>query len=250
MTTAPARVGLRISYLTDGGGEGQDAKQPGGIFVDDLRITAGDTTVLAGGAETAPNGWTLKGFASIGASVTALYDNYYIAPNRAYVSHDQYLRTGPYHYGYLDTRTNLVDHFPYQDGLLIWYWDTSAADNNVSVYPGQGLILPIDAHPQPIYNLQGEPWRGAVALYDATFTPQKADSFTLHVKNQATYIRGQAGQPVFDDSRPYWLPETPLTGVKVPNTKTRIEVQSHNGAVRWPSVWGGAARDLPAWRGA
>jgi immune inhibitor A len=112
---------------------------------------------------------------------------------------------------------------------LIWYWDTSFGDNDVGLHPGQGEILPIDAHPQPIYNLQGQPWRGRIALYDATFTPQKADSFTLHVNGQASYVRGQAGQRVFDDSRQYWYPETPLGGVKVPNTGTRIEVLSHNG---------------------
>jgi immune inhibitor A len=222
-------IGLRIRYLTDGGGEGQDAKLSAGILVDELRITGGDRTVLADGAETSPNGWTLKGFASVGVSTTVLNDNYYIASNRSYVSYDKYLRTGPYVRGYVDTRPKFAERFPYQEGLLIWYWDTSVADNNVSVHPGQGQILPIDAHPQPILNPQGMPWHGRIGLYDAPFTPREADSFTLHLNGKPGDVRGQAGQDVFDDSRPYWLAETPLTGVKVPNTGTRIEVQSHNG---------------------
>ena len=225
---AGREIGLRVRYLTDGATQGTSSAVPAGIFVDDLRITAGGQTVLADGAENPPNGWTLTGFTSVGASVTTLHDNYYIASNRAYVSHDQYLRTGPYDLGSGPARPNWADHFPYQDGLLIWYWDTSFDNNDVGLHPGQGEILPIDAHPQPIYNLQGAPWRGRIALYDATFTPQKADSFTLHVNGQPSYIRGQAGQRVFDDSRSYWSTETPLVGVKVPNTGTRIEVVSQD----------------------
>jgi immune inhibitor A len=226
---AGKEVGLRIRYMTDGAAQGQNPDVPAGIFVDDIRIIAGGTTIFTDGAETPPNGWTLNGFTSVGASLTTLYDNYYIASNRAYVSYDRYLRTGPYNFGFTDTRPDWAEHFPYQDGLLIWYWDTSFSDNDVGLHPGQGEILPIDAHPRPIYNLQGQPWRGRISLYDATFTPQKADSFTLHVNSQPSYVRGQAGQRVFDDSRQYWYPEAPLTGVKVPNTGTRIEVLSHDG---------------------
>ena len=221
-------VSLRVRYLTDGAAQGVDADLPAGIFVDDIAITAGGTTVFSDGAENPPNGWTLDGFASVGSSVTVAYDNYYLASNRAYVSYDKYLRTGPYHFGY-PSKPDWVDHFPYQDGLNIWYWDTSYSNNDVGLHPGAGEFLPIDAHPQPIYNLEGQPWRGRIALYDATFTPQKADSFTLHVNDKPSYVRGQAGQPVFDDSRTYWYPETPLTGVKVPNTGTRITVVSHDG---------------------
>ena len=40
-----------------------------------------------------------------------------------------------------------MESYPYQDGLLISYWDTSYNDNNVGDHPGEGLILPVDAHP-------------------------------------------------------------------------------------------------------
>jgi bacillopeptidase F (M6 metalloprotease family) len=52
---------------------------------------------------------------------------------------------------------------------------------------------------------------------------------TLHVNGRASFIRGQNAQPVFDDSRPYWFPENPQTGVKVPDTGTRIRVASVDG---------------------
>ena len=100
------------------------------------------------GAEAGANGWTLVGFAAVGATVTNLYDNYYISSHRNNVSYDQYLETGPYNFGFLNTRPDWVEHFSYMEGLLIWYWDTSQSDNNTSVHPGEGLIIPVDAHPR------------------------------------------------------------------------------------------------------
>ena len=66
-------------------------------------------------------------------------------------------------------------------------------------------------------------------MYDAPFSLQPADSFTLHLNGQPSFIRGQAAQPVFDDSRSYLDPALPNAGVDVPDTNTRIRVLSQNG---------------------
>ena len=99
------------------------------------------------------------------------------------------------------------------------------------MHPGEGEILPIDSHPNPIYRLDGKVWRGRIQTYDAPFSLQKADSFTLHAQEtgQASYIRGQAAQPVFDDRRSYWNAAQPQIGVKVPKAGVRMRVQSQNG---------------------
>jgi immune inhibitor A len=216
-------VGLRFHYATDGAVGGK------GFFADDVALTAGGTTVFQSGAEAAPEGWTLKGFEAIGASKTVAYDNFYIASHRSHVSYDKYLATGPYNFGFLNTKPDWVEHFSYEQGLLLSYWDTSQSDNNTSEHPGQGEVLPIDAHPQPIYNVDGKPWRSRIQVYDAPFSQQKAQSFTLHINGKPSYIRGQAAQPVFDDSNQYWYPEIPMTGVKVPNAGVRIKVLKTNG---------------------
>ena len=39
------------------------------------------------------------------------------------MSYDQYLKTGPYYFGYANTRPDYVDHYAYQEGLLISYWN-------------------------------------------------------------------------------------------------------------------------------
>ncbi|NEE41001.1 hypothetical protein G3M53_88435, partial [Streptomyces sp. SID7982] len=67
------------------------------------------------------------------------YPQYYIAENRQYVSYDETLKVGPYNFGFSGTRPDWVEHYAYQNGLLVWLWDTSQKDNNTSVHPGQGL---------------------------------------------------------------------------------------------------------------
>jgi immune inhibitor A len=225
-------VALRVRYQTDGATAGEDPQRLPGLFVDDLKITAGGTTLFADGAESGANGWAFSGFAIVTDTLTEEFDHFYIASNREYVGYDRYLRTGPYNFGF-PSKPRWVEKFPYQDGLLVSYWDTSYSDNNTSQHPGSGEILPIDAHPRPLYTLDGTLWRGRIQTYDAPFGLQKADSFTLH--HQATgkpsYIRGQAGNPVFDDSNPnrYFDPAQPRVGVKVAGEGVRIRVLDESG---------------------
>jgi len=222
-------INIRARYVTDGAAQGTDPKAISGIFIDAITVTNNGQTIFSDGAETPPNGWTLTGFSSVEASSTAAYDNYYIAGYRSYVSYDKYLKTGPYNFGFPD-KPDFVEHYAYQTGLLISYWDTSQSDNNVSTHPGQGRNLYIDAHPQTIYNLNGTtPWRTRIQIYDAPFGKRKADSFTLHIDGKASYIRGQNGQPVFDDTKDWFDPNQLDHGVKVANAGVKIAVLSENG---------------------
>ena len=164
-----------------------------------------------------------------GATTTTLYDNYYIAGHRTYVSYDKYLKSGPYYFGYLNTKPDYVDHYAYQQGLLISYWDTSQANNNVGEHPGQGLNLYIDARVKTLYRLDGQPWRTRIQMYDAPFSLTKADSFTLHQNSQPNYIRGEDGNPLFDDTKQYFDPELPNHGVKLPAAGVKIRVLSEDG---------------------
>jgi len=222
-------VQLRVRYETDGAAQGQDPAAPSGIFVDDLAVTSNGSVIFSDGAESGANGWELQGFRAVGTSVTTMYDRFYIASNREYVSYDKYLKTGPYNLGFPD-RPDVVEHFPYQDGLLVSLWDTSQTNNNTSQHPGEGQILPIDSHPDVIYRLDGKPWRGRIQTYDAPFSLQKGDSFTLHAQEtgQASYIRGQAAQPLFDDTRNYWRDALPRVGVKTPGVGVTMKVVREN----------------------
>ena len=222
-------VNLRFSYVTDGAAQGTDPSLPSGIFIDDLSIDAGPNVLFSDGAETLDPGWTAGGFIRSTGVETAEYDNYYIAGNRSYVAYDRYLKTGPYNFGFANTKPDFVEHFAYQQGLMISYWDTSQADNNVSVHPGEGRNLYVDAHPQPLINLSGAPWRNRIQLYDAPFSLTRADSFTLNLNSKPSYIRGQAAQPVFDDTKSWEGIAAIGQGVKVANAGVKIEVVKQDG---------------------
>jgi immune inhibitor A len=224
-------VTLRFHYKTDPAQQGNPgAADPPGIFIDEIKLTNGTQTLFTDGAENGANGWAATGFSIVGATSSKNYDHYYVASNRTYTAYDRYLQTGPYNFGFPD-RPDWVEHFPYQNGLLVNYWDTSFSDNNESQHPGQGEVLPIDANPRPIYRLDGKPWRGRIQTYDAPFGLEKSDSFTLHAQETgaASYIRGQAAQPLFDDRREYWDPALPYVGVKVPHVGVTIRVTQQSG---------------------
>ncbi|CAA9354253.1 MAG: putative secreted protease [uncultured Nocardioidaceae bacterium] len=232
-------VGLRMRYLTDGAVSGNGSRHADGFFADQVRVVSGGDTLFTSGAENPPEGWTLNGFHAVDETYQVESDNYYIASHRDYVSFDRYLRSGPYNFGFTDEQPNRVEHFPYQDGLLLNYWDTFYEDNNTSEHPGEGMILPVDSHPRPIANLDGEFWRPRIAGYDAPFTPERADSFTLHYGSQekASYINGRPGQPMFRDDRRWWYPETPTANVKVPNVGVSMNVFNIDGTSLDVRVW-------------
>ena len=171
------------------------------------------------------------------------------------------LKTGPYNFGFLDNAAlgNWVEHYPYQDGLVVWYYDTSFADNNVGdncLRPVGGLFLPVDAHPALLLRPDnGMVWRPRVQSYDATFGLQRTDKITLHANSIAATYGGLPAVSTFDDSKSYWVAPNPAIGnfgwasVPVPNTGTRIRVDSVSAQNTFMQVsvnpWA-----LPDWRGA
>ncbi|MBD0736782.1 protease [Streptomyces sp. CBMA29] len=216
---AGKQIQLRFRYLTDGGVAQQ------GFAADAISVTADGATVFTDGAETDDNGWTAKGFSRIGASFTNDYPQYYIAENRQYVSYDKTLKTGPYNFGWTSTRPDWVEHYPYQNGLLIWLWDTSQADNNVGIHPGTGQILPIDAHAKVEKWADGSVMRNRIQAYDSPFSWFPTDGFTVHSNGVAAKVKAKLGNPVFDDHYgSYWDAANPTGGVKVSDTNTRITI--------------------------
>jgi len=225
-------VSLRLRYTTDGGVAGNDPDVVDGVFLDDLAIDG----VFADGAEDGDNGWTADGFTAVGATTTAEYPNYYIAASRSYTSFDKYLKTGPYFFGYANTKPDYVDHFSYQEGLLISYWDLAYEDNDTVEHPGSGRNLYIDAHPKPFKDVNGNLWRARVQVYDAPFSLRGPESLTLHVNGVKSRITGAKAAPVFDDTKQYWYPELPNHGVKLPAVGVKIRVESEHANYTTVSV--------------
>ncbi|MEU1617884.1 immune inhibitor A domain-containing protein [Streptomyces sp. NPDC005722] len=211
-------VKLRFRYQSDGGVAQK------GFLADAITLTADGATVFSDGAESGANGWTANGFTAKGSTFSEEYAQYYIAENRQYVSYDKTLKVGPYNFGWAAPKDNWVEHYAYQNGLLIWLWDTSMNDNNVSAHPGAGRILPIDAHPKALKWKDGTLQRNRVQAYDSTFTWARTDALTLHKNGVATKIPSLPGNPVFDDRNSYWSSENPTGSVKTSPTNTRITI--------------------------
>ncbi len=211
---------LGFRYWTD-----VAAVEPG-FMVDNILITG---YPMDGAEEDA--GWTFEGFRLTTGTESAFYNNYYVAEFRQYRGYDRGLANA-YNFGWggVPGLGNLVEHFPYQDGLLISYWDTSFSSNNVGANCAAGRcggrLLPVDAHPELMYRADGGIWRNRVQTYDATFGLEPTDAITLHWRGEASEHPSQPAVPVFDDRNSYYDPANPMGSVIVPNTGTQIRVKS------------------------
>ncbi|MFD9289875.1 immune inhibitor A domain-containing protein [Streptomyces sp. NPDC060030] len=216
---AGKKIDLRFRYQTDGGAGGK------GFTADAITVTADGAVLFTDDAEGDDNGWTAKGFSRIGESFTNDYPQYYIAENRQYVSYDKTLEVGPYNFGFSTTRPDWVEHYSYQNGLMVWLWDTSQKDNNTSQHHGQGLILPVDSHAKPLKWTNGSLLRNKIQPFDAPFSWYPNKGFTLHNADVALKIKPSLGVPAFDDRKgTYWYEENPTGSVKVSDTNTRISI--------------------------
>ena len=131
-----------------------------------------------------------------------------------------------------------MEHFPYEDGVLIWYWDTSQADNNVGDHPGEGLLLPVDAHPTMEHWSDGRITRPRIMSYDSTFNFSPTRAMTLHAADLTATIASKPAVSVFNDLNDYWVNGDPgddpdgdryqseWSSVNVPKTGTTIRVVS------------------------
>ncbi|GEC09362.1 protease [Streptomyces spinoverrucosus] len=223
---AGQKIDLRFRYQTDGGVAQK------GFTADAISVTADGAPVFSDNAESADAAWTATGFSRVGASFTKEYAQYYIAENRQYVSYDKTLKVGPYNFGFTE-RPDWVEHYAYQNGLLIWKWDTSQADNNTSQHPGTGLLLPIDSHPTALKWADGTLMRNRIQSYDAPFSLYHTDGMTLHKSDVAKYIPGSKGVSVFNDrTGDYYDESNPTGGVKITDTNTKIKIlkEAKNGS--------------------
>lgn len=203
-----------------------------GFGVDDISVTGN----ALDDAETDP-GWSYNGFILTNGTVSQAFSNYYMVEYRSYTGqYDAGLKTTPYNFGFLNTKENWVEHFPYQEGMLVWYWDLSFEDNNVGDHclDGRcgGYYLPVDSHPnlmlRPDNNMM---WRPRVQSYDSTFSMKATPKICLHINT--TYMRCYGpllGNRLFDDTHSYWVAPNPAinnlgwSSVPLPGFGVKIRV--------------------------
>ncbi len=218
---AGATAQVRFRYWTD------VAMTMPGFQVD--AISVGDALVTDDGASD----WTLDGFQRLtDGGYLQPYSHHYIVENRTYGGYDEVLRTGAYNFGWQETAPDTVEHFPYQDGMLVWYANSLYADNNTSQHPGGGQALPVDANPEALTWSDGTLARNRVQAFDATFSANKSDPISLHRETPegmtTLEVPRRKGVEVFDDTDPYayYDESNPQGSVIVGGTGTRIAIEN------------------------
>jgi len=211
-------VQFRFRYATDGG------VHYDGPFLDDLAVAVDGVQTFADDVESGVNGWTASGFNRIGGSVSGVVPQFYLAENRVYAGYDATLKTGPYNFGWADTRPDWVERFPYQNGLLVWYSDGACADNNTISHPGCGQTLPVDARPAPIMFDGGFRLGNRRQGFDATFGQEATDAVTFHRLGVPTVVASQPAIPIFNDTDPncYWSALNPMASTKVAGSRRSL----------------------------
>lgn len=220
---AGKKIDFRFLYQTDGG------VNEAGAFLDDISVTIdGDTTT--DDVESTDSDWTADGFTRMNGTDVKTVTHYYLAEYRRYEGYDATLKTGPYNFGFKD-RPNFVEHFPYQDGLLIWYVDNEYVNNNVATHPGHGQVLPVDANAAPMRWPDGTLANQRIQAFDATFGLTKTDKFRLHKDGMAAPVKSRQPVKQFDDTNPnrYWFGDNPQGSTKVAGSGTKIKVLKKQG---------------------
>lgn len=216
---AGTSVQLRLRVTSDSNTHGK------GVTFDDIRVTAGadGRELLRDGAEQGANGWTaVKWSRTEGRTGSEQHPRAYFVENRRYTGYGNLLRTGPYNFGFTGDK---VEFYPYQQGVLIWLWDTAYSDNTTKAHPGGGMLLPVDSRPEPLTHADGTLLNARAQTFDAPFSLGKSDRIVLHKAGAPTVIPARSGVPVFDDRHgSYWNAGLPQLGVKVPDTGTRLAV--------------------------
>ena len=219
---------FRFVYKSDAG------VNEAGLFLDEIVTKAGREVLDTEGAEGGPSAWTPVEFAPSDGTAIATGARYYLLENRSYVGYDDTLRTGPYNFSEGFTRPNWVEHFSYQDGMLVWMVDHGVADNNTSEHPGFAYALPIDAHPDTLTWSDGSPGRSRIQVFDATFGLQPTDETTLHrqvsgTDTQTLEAPARDGVATFDDREDYYNDALPGTSVRTANAGVVATVIQEGG---------------------
>ncbi|UHQ54704.1 immune inhibitor A domain-containing protein [Microbulbifer sp. YPW16] len=214
---AGKQVYLLLNYWTDG-----YVANPG-FFADDIRVSADDTTLLLDDAEST-GAFNLAGFTRDPGY--SLHDHYYLLEWRTHRGVDQGLK-------HVNVAGELLE---FNEGLLIWYADTSYADNWVGIHPGNGFLGVVDAdqHVNTWNDRQVASTRYQV--HDAAFSIDKAAKETLDLLSGYNLLLRDnftARNPLFDDSKDYSNSPIPDAGraISTYGLKVRVTSQSDDKSV-------------------
>jgi immune inhibitor A len=221
---AGKKIELRFNYWTDG------AATENGLFVDEIVVKSGETTVLSDDAEGTSK-FTFDGFErNDGHRYT---DRYYLVEWRNHHGVD----TGLAHIAAAG------QIYSYNPGMVVWYVDKSFTerDNLTGIHPGEGYLGVVDADQNNLQwkytdaNIKPFYASGRYQMHDAAFSKDKEAAMSvLNIKEydkDGVYVgtRGTTDtysftEPNFSDKANYLNPQIPPLGRNIPKLGLNIQI--------------------------
>ncbi|WP_411730790.1 immune inhibitor A domain-containing protein [Peribacillus sp. CSMR9] len=226
---AGQKVQLSFNYVTDGG------LAMAGFYVDDIKVSAGGSTILSDDAEgTSP--FTFVGFSKSDGKKHA--SQYYLLEWRSHNGSDSGLAN-------VNRKGTMLS---YDQGLVVWYVDNSY-DNNWTgpdYHPGDGFLGVVDADqhnniwhnkdwkdPNGVYDVNKVLGSNSYQMHDAAFSLNKGSKVTIG--DSSFYLKDNFTQSnaMFDDNQNYSNTQAPDVGRNIPKfgLKVRVVGQSADGTV-------------------
>jgi len=187
---ANQNVKIEIIYVTD------TAESGYGFVVDELKITSDNGITFSNGAETLEP-VQLNGFSRVTDTVEGS-DHFYYVQLRNHSANDSAL-------------VNL----DYDPGVLLWYRNVDAGNNNVSQHAGEVFIGVVDAD-QNLIKRNGKIEHTEKQLRDA--------AFSLYNQTFSANDTARTNNATFNDTQDYSAPLQPESGIKLPKLGLRMEV--------------------------
>lgn len=203
---------LQFRYMTDW------ATTLEGFFIDDIKVIDDGNVIFQDNAESGEDKWTADGwYITEGFEIKS---HYYLLEWRNHNNTDEALKYG---YNWVDYANGTVEYFRHEPGMLVWYRDTSYDDNWVGIHPGNVFLGIVDAHSEPIVS-SGTAVRTRIQIHDAAFSFDRAEDKEFTFFGKTKVLNGKQGVPEFNDSRSYWSPKAPCSGIKVPTYGIKFKV--------------------------
>ncbi|MEO5743632.1 MAG: M6 family metalloprotease domain-containing protein, partial [Terracoccus sp.] len=217
-------VQFRFRVSTDGGLASE-------AYLDDLSVTKDGVEGAIDDVESGAGAWVASGFSIIDGTTSKQVQDVYYAENRVYSNYDKGLKSGPYNFGWTNTRPKWVERFPYQNGLLVWFSNGEYTDNNTSAHPGGGLVLPVDARPKAVKFPDGALLGNRRQPFDATFGQERTDMVTFHRNGYGVTLKSAPAIPTFDDTNKlgYWDASNPWASTAVSGLGVTMKVVQTSG---------------------
>ena len=183
-----------------------------GVFVDDVRIVSGATTLFQDNAETDSGLWNYVGAWARATSVAYYPQDFYLQWRNTAASggYDSCLGDSRWRFG------------PANSGLLVWHHNSLYSDNEIANYLAnppsfgpKGRMLVVDAHPEPYRDpywlAQGVACERAnvfdrCLMRDASFSLSNTVAFSLKPPfvHSETNFAGRSAVPLFSDALGYY----------------------------------------------